>query len=179
MTIYGTPNVLSDKIIQLNKDKIYVAEIKEKRQKRTLDQNAYYWQLVGQFAEWGKTSKLKLHREIIANYSVAVKDTFTLKPIEYDYLEEKRKIYYRALGKFYTDKNGKDYQWHCEVKGTSEMNTEEFANIIEGLINEIKGSNAPIETMTPRDLEILKQNSKEKNHENINQSDKVKTSSSG
>ena len=59
------------------------------------------------------------------------------------------------------------------------MNTEEFANIIEGLINEIKGSNAPIETMTPRDLEILKQNSKEKNHENINQSDKVKTSSSG
>ena len=34
MTIYGTPKVLSDKIIQLNKDKIYVAEIKEKRQKK-------------------------------------------------------------------------------------------------------------------------------------------------
>ena len=166
MQVKGTPLVIITKLKELDKDKEYICDIKERKQKRTLDQNAYYWQLLGQFAEWGKVSKTKLHRELVANYSVAVKDTFTLKPVDYDYRNEERKIYYRALGKFYTNKYGKEFQWHCEVKGTSEMNTEEFANIIEGLINEIKGSDAPIETLTPRELEIIKENTKRKEIQN-------------
>ena len=166
MQLKGTPLVIITKIKELDKDKEYICDIKEKKQKRTLDQNAYYWQLLGQYADWGKVSKLKLHREMVANYSVGIKDTYTLKPVEYDYRNEERKIYYRALGKFYTDKNGKEWQWHMEVKGTSEMNTEEFANVIEGLINEIQGSDAPIETLTPRELEIIKENSKRKEKQN-------------
>ena len=41
----------------------------------------------------GKTSKLRLYKELIANYLMVVKDSFTIKPIEYDYLNEKKKIY--------------------------------------------------------------------------------------
>ena len=166
MQLKGTPLVIITKLKELDNDKEYICDIKEKRQKRTLDQNAYYWQLLGQYADWGKVSKLKLHREMVANYSVGIKDTFTLKPIEYDYRNEERKIYYRALGKFYKNKKGKEFQWHCEVKGTSEMNTEEFANMIEGLINEIKGSDAPIETLTPSELAIIKENSKKREIQN-------------
>ena len=44
------------------------------------------------------------------------------------------------------------------------MNTAEFSRLVDGLIQEIKGSGAEIETMTPQELERLKGYEAQVNH---------------
>ena len=52
--------------------------------------------------------------------------------------------------------NGKTYRGYVVMKGSHEYDTKEFSRLVDGLIQTIIGSNAPIETMTPAELATLK-----------------------
>ena len=62
-------NILNEEFTNLQaKDEIEI-EIKPYREKRTMTQNAYYWQLVTKLANVLRTSKEELHFELLKRYS--------------------------------------------------------------------------------------------------------------
>ncbi|MDQ9744386.1 hypothetical protein RF397_17385, partial [Acinetobacter baumannii] len=50
------------------KDKLYIAQIKEYRKKRSLDANAYCWKLIGDIADALRTSKEEVYLLMLKRY---------------------------------------------------------------------------------------------------------------
>jgi hypothetical protein len=72
MTYNGTIKELIPKMLNLPQDKQY--ELKEYKEKRSIDANNYYWQLVTKIADVLKTDKEAIHQENIkVNASIVAK----------------------------------------------------------------------------------------------------------
>ena len=138
---------LTQRIDEFDTDKLYTLQVKELKDKRSIDQNNYYWELLTQYASYERVSKIKMHRMIIAHYGTIASQLLVKTPSDYDYTEETDHIYLRPTGMFFED-NGEKYQWHQICKGSSELDTKEMSILIDGLIQDIKTSEAPIDTMT-------------------------------
>ena len=124
-------------------------EVKEVRQKRSLNANAYFWQLVNKVAIATNSTDQDVYRNLVKDFGVST--TLMIR-------EEAKDSFIRV----WTE--GKDSSgWFCEdlghgvikaYQGTSTYNTKEMSRIIDGLVEECKELN--IETMTPDELEHLK-----------------------
>lgn len=142
----------------LDPNKEYVCEIKEKREKRSLNANDYYWKLNSQFADYNKVSKIRQHNENLMHYGQA--EMLDGKPVhilmlDTDKFKDSPDIHlcpFRAPFR----KDGKMYRDFILLRGSHTYDSYEMSVLIDGLINEIKGSGAHIETMTPRELANLK-----------------------
>lgn len=131
-----------EEIIQdLEDNKLYDIEIKNNREKRSLSQNEYFHSLVDKFADYENVSKVRLKNELIASYGQSQK-LIVYVPEDYDAYSSDT-FHLKPLG-IYTEDGQK-----CEImRGTHTYNKKEMSILINGLINEIKGSDAEIETMT-------------------------------
>lgn len=143
----GTVKELIPKMLKLSENKKY--EIKEYKQKRSLNANAYYWVLVNKIANALNQSKEFIHMAMLEQYGVTYS---LLMPTEYDI---------RGLIKYYEKessilKNGKTFNVYKAFKPSSEMNTSEMARLIDGVVFECKEMG--IETLSPEELESLKIN---------------------
>lgn len=135
--------------VDLKPDDEITIEVKKKRQKRSLNANAYFWQLVNKVAIKLHCSDQDVYRRLVKDYGVST--TLMVRP-------EAKEAFVRA----WTE--GKDSSgWFVEdmghgviraYSGTSTYNTQEMSRIIDGLVEECKELN--IETMTPDELEHLK-----------------------
>ena len=71
-TVKGTPTDLMIKVIKvlqgLQPEKIYDCCFKQHYEKRSLNANAYYWKLLGEFATYEKVSRVRLHNQMLRNY---------------------------------------------------------------------------------------------------------------
>lgn len=152
MTIKGIPFVIAETILHdLDQKKTYIAEFDEEKAKRSKDQNAYYWELLDKYADYLKMSKNELHRRMISDYGQRIKNKIIPLKADYDYLKETDEIYLRPSQKFFVDKKGQKWQYFFICRGSSSYNTKEMSILIDGLINDIKGSEAKIETLTERE----------------------------
>lgn len=136
----------------------YAVEIKEYREKRSLDANAYAWQLIGKLA-----AKLSQPEAVITPEQVYreaiwdVGDNYEVIPIRDDALDRWLEIW-----------TGKGLGWVCEVIGKSKIegytNTRCFygssvydkaqmSRLISIIVEECKA--AGVETMTPAELASL------------------------
>ena len=52
-------------------------------------------------------------------------------------------------------KDGKMYRWFIKMQDSHTYSKKQFSRLIDGIIEEIIGSEAPIETMTRDELEVL------------------------
>lgn len=143
---------LMDKYIE---GKEYVAEIKQRRAKRSLDANAYCWALIGKLAESAKLKKTDVYRSYIKEMSA-----YEIVPIKSE-----------AVDKWISNWEHKGLGWLCEdmgdcrntegyknIKcyfGSSTFDTKEMAHFIDMIINDCE--EVGIETMTPDEVERLKQ----------------------
>ena len=141
----GTPKQLIIQLAMLDDDKIY--EVKEHKNKRSLDANAYYWVLVNKIAEGLNQSKDFVHRSMLKQYG----ETYSLLlPAEYNitglikYYEEESTI----------KKGDKLFKSYKAYLPSSEMNTKQMSVLIDGVVFEAKSMD--IETMTPNQIEELK-----------------------
>ena len=142
----------------------YTVEIKEYRERRSLDANAYAWQLIGKLAAKLSTpgkpgvpgvviTPEQVYREAIRD----VGDNYEVIPIRDDALDRWREIW-----------RGKGLGWVCEVIGKSKIegytNTRCFygssvydkaqmSRLISIIVEECKA--AGVETMTPAELASL------------------------
>ena len=151
--------VATDK--RLTEDKEYICEVKEKKRKRSLDANAYYWQLLGKYADWGRESKVVMHNKMIMRYGQPFMVGDFPAPVKLPYGVDWLNFtdyHVRPTSEFISDGETGivKEQVFILMRGSHTYDSTEMSILIDGLISEIIGSEAPIETMTPAELEKLK-----------------------
>lgn len=122
-------------------------EVKVWRSKRSLDQNAYYWALLGRLGQRLGYASDELHKHMLREYGVY--DAFTVRadvPIG-DYFR-----YWDEVGVGEAD--GVRYRHIRAFKGSSEMDSAEFSRLLNGVIQECQQQG--IETMTPQEAARMK-----------------------
>lgn len=139
-------------IEELKEDKLSI-EIKKYKNKRSLDANAYMWALISKLEEKLNISKDIIYKDAIRNIGV------------YEVIPVKNEAVERFIEAW--TKNG--LGWVCETTksklegytnilayyGSSTYNTAEMSRLIDFVVQECKQLN--IETMTPEQLNILKE----------------------
>ena len=135
------------------KPKKYAVEIKEYRQRRSLDANAYLWTLLGKLSAALHIPPEEIYREAIRD----VGGNYEVTPIRDDALEKWRSIW-----------QGNGLGWVCEEIGPSKLtgytnvrnffgsstyDTAQMSRLIEIVVRECKAQK--IETMTPEELASL------------------------
>lgn len=122
-------------------------EIKEHKQKRSLSQNAYCWELIGQIANILRKSKEDVYLQMLKDYGqsevISVRADIGVDG------------YFKYFEKFGTGQvNGKEFTHYKVYKGSSEFNTEEMSIFIDGVVQEAQ--QLDIQTMTPNELARLR-----------------------
>jgi hypothetical protein len=129
-----------------NVDKTKIFEIKEYKEKRTLNQNSYYWKLLNELSRKLKIPSDELHFELIKKScpfeEYLVPYEASLRGIEY-YIEK---------GKI--ERNGKLFKTIRGYVGSSLLDTKEMGILLDNLIEECKLQG--IETMTPEELSKMR-----------------------
>jgi hypothetical protein len=138
---------------EIKEDKVYEADLKEHRQKRSLDANAYAWTLLGKLANKVGLSKEDVYREIIKD----VGGNYEILPIRND-----------AVDKWIANWQQKGIGWVCDILGESKL--DGYTNVItyygsstydslqmSRLINLIQDEckQYGIEVLTPAELALL------------------------
>ena len=130
---------------QQDAEKLY--EIKEKKSKRSLTANAYYWSLLNQLASVIRSSSDEVHFMMLRRYGVcevvSVMSDINIK----GYFK-----YFDIIGQ--SDLVGKEFTHYRIYKGSSEMDSKEFSILLDGLISECEGVGIP--TLTPDEVAKLK-----------------------
>lgn len=141
--------------LDMQQGRVYDAEIKLHREKRSLDANAYAWVLIGKLAAAVALPKETVYRELIRG----IGDNFEVLPVRRD-----------AADKFVAawQKNG--LGWVCDRTGTSKLHgyeniiayygssvydTAQMSRLIDLLVQEC--CEQEIETKTPAELALLKE----------------------
>ena len=70
--LIGTPKELIKKLLELNQDKKY--EIKEYKEKRSLNANNYAWALMEKMAQVLKSSKDEIYELMLQRYGTLYRD---------------------------------------------------------------------------------------------------------
>ena len=140
----GTAKELIIKLVQLPDDKKY--EVKEYKEKRSLNANNYYWELVTQLGNVLKMDKEDLHFLLLQKYGQSEMISVLAEIDMSDYLK-----YYIEAGE--STLNGKKFKHYKVYKGSSEMDRKEMSILINGLVDEchIQG----IETRTEEEIKSL------------------------
>lgn len=123
---------------------------KKWKQKRSLDANAYVWQLMSKIADVIDSSKEEVYEIMLQKYgylyqdedgyiTVTVKDHVDMGKIEGHWMR------YKGNGQFTS---------YLMIKGSSQYDTKEMSHFIDMIVEEAKGLG--IETLPPGELERMK-----------------------
>jgi len=140
----GKPLQIINWLYNQDKDKIF--EIKEYKQKRSLNANAYAWQLITKIGNELRKSKEEVYLQMLKDYgqSEIISVLSHINPAGYF-------KYYEKIGIGII--NEKEFTHYKIYKGSSEFDTKEMSIFIDGIVEEAK--NLGIETMTPNEIERL------------------------
>ena len=123
-----------------NQSKIF--EVNVYKEKRNKDQNAKYYKLLNQLSKNLKIGVEELHFNMLKNYStrfeMLVPSTTEIRGIEY--FERKSKIV----------KDNKEFYVYHVYTPSHELKTDEFAILLDGLIQECKQQG--IDTRSPDEI---------------------------
>lgn len=140
MKLVGNKNKIISWLLNQEENKIF--EIKEYKEKRNLDQNAKYYKLLNELALTLKIGTEELHFEMLKNYSVRYQILIP-KDIEL------RGIKYYELKKT-IKKDNKLFNIYEVYVPSHELKTDEFAMLLNGLIEECKAQD--IEVRSPSEI---------------------------
>jgi len=131
------------------KDRLYTAELKEHREKRSLDANAYAWVLMSKIADALHTDKDQVYLKMLERYGQFTHVIVKPKAVE-QFKREYRLI--EDLGEV-TVNGTTGNQIRCYF-GSSKYDTKQMATLIDGIVSECK--DLDIETKTPEELSLMK-----------------------
>lgn len=137
----GTPEKLSQYLWQLDKEKKY--EIKEYREKRSLNSNAYAWKLITELGNVLRKSKEEVYLQMLKDYgqSEIVSMLSSISPSGYF-------KYYEAIGTGVI--NNKEFTHYKIFKGSSEFDSREMSIFIDGIVQDCRS----VGIQTLEDIEI-------------------------
>lgn len=127
------------------KDKRFT--IKEYRERRSLDQNAYAWKLITEIGNALRKSKEEVYLQMLKDYGQGeiVSILSSINPKGYF-------KYYESIGTGIV--NNKEFTHYKIYKGSSEFDRKEMSIFIDGIVQECK--QLGIETLTPDEIARLK-----------------------
>lgn len=129
-----------------DKDKLTI-EIKQHRERRSLNANAYAWSLIGQIADAVRAGKDEIYLKLLKRYGQSeLISVLSHVPIE-NYVK-----YFEEAGE--SKLNGKDFTHYRVYKGSSEFDTREMSIFIDGVVSEAK--DLGIQTETPNQIAEMK-----------------------
>ena len=135
-------------IFNLDREKIYDVEIKEHKNKRSLNANSYAWALINKLGNKLRMSKDDIYIMMLERYGqsevVSVRSDIDVK----GYFQ-----YFKEIGRGFVQ--GKEFTHYKIFKGSSQYDTKEMSILIDGIVSECQ--DLGIETMTPDELERLKE----------------------
>ena len=132
-------------LFQQDRDKVF--EVKEHKEKRSLNANAYAWSLITKIADALRTSKEECYLEMLKRYGQS-EIVSALSQIDVSgYFK-----YYEPLAT--ATLQGKEFTHYKIYKGSSEYDTREMSILIDGIVSEAK--ELGIETIPPKEIERLK-----------------------
>lgn len=135
--------------------------IRKYRKKRSLDANAYYWQLIEKISAAVGNAKPVIHNMMLRRYGVLKQiDGENLLIFLPDTDEAQKKAFQdefyhfkpTSLTKIADD--GRVFRAYLLLKGSHEMDSKEMSTLIDGAVMEAK--DLDIETVTPDELERMK-----------------------
>lgn len=141
----GKPEDLVKFLFNQDRDKLF--EIKEHKERRSLNANAYLWVLVNKIADLMRTTKEEVYVNELKRYGqsdlVSVKSKIDVRP----YFK-----YFEQAGSSVL--NGTEFTHYRVFKGSSEYDSREMAVLIDGVIQDAE--ELGIETLPPHEIERLK-----------------------
>ena len=141
----GTPLQIMQWLYNADKDKQF--DIKEHKEKRSLDQNAYCWKLINEIANRVRKSKEEVYFDMLKSYG-QMSEISMLSSINPDgYFK-----YYDTVSKRIFNNN--EFTIYRIYKGSSEYDTREMSIFIDGVVQEAQ--QLGIQTLTPNQLLELK-----------------------
>ena len=136
--------------------KLYDADLKVHREKRSLDANAYCWVLIGKLA-----AKLRITpEEIYRAYIPDVAGNYEIVPVREDKVPAWEKLWCSGhIGRMIEDigpcRNIDGYHNIRSFIGSSDYDTEQMSGLIDLVISDCKSQG--IETLPPDKLDAMKQ----------------------
>lgn len=130
-----------------NQDKDKRFTIKEFKERRSLDQNAYAWKLITEIGNVLRKSKEEVYLEMLKDYgqSEIVSMLSEINPKGYF-------KYFEVIGTGIV--NNKEFTHYKIFKGSSEFDRKEMTIFIDGIVQECK--QLGISTLTPDEIARLK-----------------------
>lgn len=141
------------RFLATKKEKKYVADIKEYRERRSLDANAYMWVLVGKLS-----GKLGLPPEEIYRAAIRdVGDNYEVMPVRNDALERWQVIWQsNGLGWLCEEIGPSKLPGYTNVRnfyGSSAYDKAQMSRLIDNVVQDCRAQG--IETLTPAELARL------------------------
>lgn len=130
-------------------------ECKKWRNPRSLDANAYMWELIGQIAGALGNDSDTIYENMLRDYGSFV--TIPIWKPELENEKRKHRLCVELDETVLTDKKGNEqtFVWCKCYRGSSEYDTAEMARLIDGVVNEAK--ELGIDTRTPKEIEAMNQ----------------------
>jgi hypothetical protein len=128
-------------------------EIKQYRQKRSLDANSYAWVLMAKIADVLRTDKESVYIEMLKRYGQRESELVSVIAEAADMIYRATNNHCMEVGE--SELNGKLFKHMAILIGSSQYNTKQMSILIDGIVSEAKELN--IETMTPAELAGLKE----------------------
>ena len=140
----------------LAKGKLLSVEIKQYRQKRSLDANAYFHLLVSKIAQAMNLGEEETKIRLVLEYGTIMRDENGEKVgFKLPASVNVNQIYKYA--KWFDERIENGHKFNCYIiyEHTHNLDTKQMARLIDGTVYEAKEQG--IETMTPEQLSITKQ----------------------
>lgn len=116
-------------LFEQDKEKLY--EIKEVKEKRSLNSNSYLWLLCTKISEIINLPKEEVYIKMLEDYGVSL-----LIPLAPEYNPEGFFKYYKYFDKGVL--NGKECIWYKVLKGSSQYDSKEMSVLLNGVVEEAK-----------------------------------------
>ena len=134
--------------------KKYVAELKEYRERRSLDANAFCWLLIGKLADYYHVTPEEVYRQNIQRLG-----TYQVLPIREDAADHFRDIWESKGTGWIVQEMGKSklpgyVNLRCWY-GSSTYNSKEMSVLLDNIIDECKAAGIPTET--PEEIARMKE----------------------
>lgn len=133
-------------LFEQDTDKVF--EIKEHKEKRSLNANSYAWSLIGKIADVLRTSKDETYLTMLKRYGQSEMVSVVSSIDVSGYFK-----YYEPIAT--TTLQGKEFTHYRVFLGSSHYNTKEMAVLIDGIISE--AHDLGLSTLPPAEVERLKE----------------------
>ena len=140
-------------LVRNRKRMLYDLEIKEHRQKRSLDANAYAWVLINKIADSLRITPIEIYRQAIQG----IGGNYEVIPIKDEAADHFKQIWEaKGLGWPCVDMGKSKIDGYRNLRayyGSSTYDTRQMSQLIDNLVQDCKALD--IETLTPDKLALL------------------------